>query len=94
MVTCMIRVELHQARTAEQYQRLHQLLGRYGISNVIVADSGRRYRLPPAEYYYSGDATRDQILAIAKQCAAAVDPSYAVVVTQSSSVTWEGLAAA
>jgi hypothetical protein len=90
----MIRVELHQARTAEQYQRLHQQLSRFGINNIIVADNGVRYRLPPAEYCYSGNATRDQLLQAAKQCAASVDPSFAVVVTESTGVAWAGLAAA
>ena len=91
MPSCMIRVELHQARTAEQYHRLHQQLNQYGISNTIVARDGRRYRLPPAEYYYDGTATRDQLLQTSRQCAATVDPSFAVVVTESNGVTWEGL---
>lgn len=91
MANCMIRVELHQARTADQYQRLHEQLSRFGITNTITASTGKRYRLPPAEYYYSGDASRDQLLQTSKQCAAAVDQSFAIVVTESNSVTWEGL---
>lgn len=87
----IIRVELHNARTAAQYERLHALLARHGIGNEIVADNGQRYRLPPAEYYCQGDTSHAYLLGIAKQCAAQVDNSYAVVVTESTIITWEGL---
>jgi hypothetical protein len=94
MATCMIRIELHQARTAEQYQRLHTLLAQYGITNTILGTDGVWYRLPPAEYHYAGAANRDEVLRTSKQCATAVDPSNAVVVTESNGVTWQGLKAA
>lgn len=59
MTRFMIRVELHNARLAAQYERLHALLAAQGIVNEIVADNGQRYQLPPAEYHYSGNATQD-----------------------------------
>jgi hypothetical protein len=87
----MVRVELHRAKGAETYHALYEQLATFGITNEITATDGRRFRLPPAEYYYDGAATRDEVLRIARQCANAVDQSNAVVVTESNGVTWEGL---
>ena len=89
----MIRVELHGASRA-QYSPLHSLLALHGITDVIVADTGVRYRLPPGEYCYNGNATKQQVLTSAKQCAAQIVPAFAVVVTESNGVMWEGLQAA
>jgi hypothetical protein len=91
MSNCVIRVELHNARTSQVYEALHQLMAIHGMHGSIVATNGRRYKLPPAEYYYAGNSSRDAILAAAKQCAAQVDRSYAVVVSDTNSVTWDGL---
>jgi hypothetical protein len=87
----MIRVELHNARLAAQYEQLHTLLAQYGIVNEIVSDKGQRYRLPPAEYYYQGYHTHEQLLATAKQCAGVVDVANSVVVTESTVIAWDGL---
>lgn len=92
MTRFMIRIELHNARLAAQYERLHALLARHGMVNEIVADNGQRYRLPPAEYFCSGNVTHAWVLATAKQCAAQVDSSYSVVVTESTgTIAWDGL---
>jgi hypothetical protein len=91
MANCVIRVELHNARSSEVYDRLHQKLSAHGIVNTIVANDGKRYRLPPAEYYYTGGASRDAVLQTSQQCAAAIDNSYAVLVSDTNSVTWSGL---
>lgn len=91
MTRFMIRVELHNARLAAQYERLHALLAAQGIVNEIVADNGQCYQLPPAEYHYLGNATQDRVLAAAKQCASQVDTDNAVVVAVSTQVVWDGL---
>jgi len=91
MTRFMIRVELHNARLTEQYERLHALLAQHGIVNVIVSDGGQRYRLPPAEYYYYGNSTRETLLATAKQCANQVDWNNSVVVTESTAIIWDNL---
>jgi hypothetical protein len=87
----IIRVELHGERSALQYQRLHHLLAARGIATIIQADDGRRYHLPPAEYYYFGNATAQELRDIAKQCANIVDSSNAVVVVDARMIVWEGL---
>ena len=88
-----IRVELHDA-SWQDYVDLARRLAAHGIVDVIRSDDGRTYKLPPAEYNYQGPATRDQILTVAKDCAASVVSSYAVLVTDAVARTWHGLKAA
>jgi hypothetical protein len=89
----MIRVELHYANEAH-YEKLHTLMAARGMLRYIVADNGSKYLLPPAEYTTVTNSTRDQVVAAAKECAAAVIRSFAVLVTEASAVAWEGLQAA
>jgi len=88
-----IRVELHDA-TWQNYVDLAKRLAEYGIVEVIKSGDGARYKLPPAEYNYAGDATRDQILETARRCAGSVVNSYGVLVTEAVARTWHGLLAA
>jgi hypothetical protein len=90
MTMFMVRPELHRANEAD-YQKLHPLMAARGMLRQIVADDGRKYWLPPAEYVTVTDMSRAQVLAAAKACAAAVVPSYAVVVTEATGVMWDGL---
>lgn len=85
-----IRVELHDA-TWQQYATLAQQLAARSIIDVIVADSGIRYKLPPAEYNYVGSDDIDAIMAKCKASAAATGCKFAVLVTQALLQKWEGL---
>jgi len=87
------RIELHDADWSD-YDRLHTEATKRGFSNVIVAEGGKRYRLPTAEYNFVGTGTRAQILDLAKSAASATGKKFAVIVTESAGRTWEGLAAA
>jgi len=89
MARFTVRVELHNANS-EHYAQLHKKMAAQGFSDIISAD-GRRYRLPPAEYNFDGNATRDQILQKAKVAAGSVITKFAVLVTESNGRTWEGL---
>jgi hypothetical protein len=93
MTTSIVRVELHDA-TYQHYEALHAHMERRGFSRLIKGNDGVWYRLPPAEYHYSGNATRDQLLAAAKESAASVRPGYAVLVTEYTGCSWQGLQAA
>jgi hypothetical protein len=84
------RVELHDA-VWDDYVELHEAMAREGFSQTIVSDNGSTYELPPAEYNYSGNATRSQVLEKAKAAAASTGKSYGVLVTQSAGRTWAGL---
>ena len=85
-----VRIELHNA-SWDDYEALYKHLAGYGITDVITSDQGFQYKMPPAEYNYEGDATRNQVLETCKQCAAKVVKSYAILVTEAVARTWHGL---
>ena len=86
----MIRVEMHGA-SYTHYEKLHALLSAQGVRNFIDGSDGKRYRLPTAEYSYTGPETSDQVLSAVAQSASAVLPNPAVVVTQRNGCMWRGL---
>lgn len=90
MASFTIRVELHNA-DSEDYDKLEKLLAAYLITDVIAADDGTLYRLPPAEYNYQGEKGRNEVMETVKAVAAQVVPSYAVLVSESRSREWYGL---
>jgi hypothetical protein len=92
-VDYIIRVELHGASYAH-YEKLHAVLAAKGVFNVIAGTNGMKYRLPPAEYSYSGSESPAQVLAAVVELAATVLPNPAVLVTQRTACTWQGLLAA
>ncbi|WP_449301659.1 hypothetical protein [Pseudoxanthomonas mexicana] len=90
MADFTIRIVLHDA-TWDEYVAMYQHLAAVGITDQITSDSGTTYRMPPAEYNYQGNATRAQVLDMAKAAAARVVRRYAVLVTESRGRTWHGL---
>jgi hypothetical protein len=86
----MIRVELHKASEVH-YQRLHSVLAAKGVTNTIRADDGSTYKLPPAEYTYSGNESVTAVRDAVGSLAATVLPNPAVVVTQRVGCAWTGL---
>jgi len=93
MARYTIRIELHDA-TWDDYVEMYKHLATQGITDIITSDDGVRYKMPPAEYNYDGNATRAQVLEMAKASAGKVVRSYAVLVTESNGRTWHGLAKA
>jgi hypothetical protein len=85
-----IRVELHNA-TWQNYVDLAKHMAAQGMVDIIKADNGTRYKMPPAEYNYEGQATLKQVMDAVKSCAARVVNSYAVLVTESNGRLWDGL---
>lgn len=85
-----VRVELHDADTWAHYDRLYEYMAQQGFTDILVTDQGR-FKMPPAEYNYEGNATRTEVLAKAKAAASCVVTSYAILVTESAGRTWHGL---
>jgi hypothetical protein len=77
------RVELHDAKTWEDYDKLHAAMEKKGFSRTIVF-GGITYQLPTAEYNYVGEVTRDQVLELAKSAATATGHKFCVLVTESA----------
>lgn len=90
MAAFTTRVELHRAYE-DDYEVLHAAMEERGFSRYITSDDGVTYHLPTAEYNYSGNKTRGQVLALAKAAAAETNKKYAVLVTESKGRTWYGL---
>lgn len=90
MAYFMIRVELHDA-TWQDYDTLHQEMGKEGFSRTIQANDGALYQLPTAEYVIGANGTTEQVLDAAKRAAARTRKSFGVIASQASNSTWTGL---
>lgn len=87
------RIELHDADWND-YVNLHIAMAAQGFVNTVTADDGKVYELPPAEYNFSGNFTRSQVLDRAKAAASKTQKKFAAFVTESAGRTWVGLAVA
>ena len=90
MTSFTVRVELHSA-TYLDYETLHSKMAGQGFSRQITSDSGYTYQLPTAEYNISTDASRSEVLGQAKSAVKATNKTGAVLVTESTGRTWDGL---
>lgn len=90
MTMCTIRVEMHDASWAD-YTNLATYLSNMGITDIIVADNGQRYKMSPGHYIYDGWKTFDQIYNDAVSCANMVGKRFAVTASLASANKWEGL---
>jgi hypothetical protein len=86
-----VRVELHRA-TESDYEQLHEQMETRGFSRTITLDD-EDYQLPPAEYSFEGDKTKEQVHDLAKAAARAVKPAPtpAILVTKSAGRYCSGL---
>lgn len=85
-----IRVELHDANW-QHYVDMAKDLATKGITDVITADDGTSYKMPPAEYNYVGNASIDHVLEATKASAAKTGKRYGVLITEASRRKWVGL---
>lgn len=90
MAKFTIRVELHNA-TRIDYDDLAKRLARHSITDEILASDGKRYKLPPAEYNYVGNATLDQVYDTVKTVAESVGRKFAILANEVTSRNWVGL---
>lgn len=85
-----IRVELHEAAWKD-YVALAESLRRGGIVDTIVGDNNVRYKLPPAEYNYVGNASLEDVFSVTKASANATGRRNAVIVNEVLQRKWVGL---
>lgn len=90
MARFTIRVELHNA-TAKDYTTLATALAAKNITDVITADDGNKYKMPPAEYQCYGELTAVQVRDIAATAAQTTRKKHAILVTEATSRAWIGL---
>jgi hypothetical protein len=91
MANFTVRVELHQAAGAD-YDVLHAAMEQNGFSRFITGDNGQTYHMPWAEYTGSGSLTSAQVRDIARDAANTTKKGNAILVTESTSRAWIGLA--
>lgn len=84
-----IRVVLHDA-TYNQYEMLASAMASKGMYDVVKADNGGLYRLPPGEYATESDASIQNVRDAAAWAANSTGARYSVRVTQGPS-SWVGL---
>ncbi len=85
-----VRVELLDAEEAD-YDTLWDEMKAEGFKRTVKDSDGVKCRLPPAEYSYRGDATRDDVLTKAKAAAAKTGKKHRILVTESAGRTWHNL---
>jgi len=86
----MTRVELHQA-TWNDYEALHNQMQAQGFSRTIVGDTGLVFNLPPAEYFYTGIITVQNVLLKARTAAAMTQKKHSILVSEYVNAAWENL---
>ena len=84
------RVELHDAKTWADYDKLHAAMRKQGFTQTIET-KGKITHLPSAEYNRIGTLTKEQVLESAKGAAASTGHKFSVLVTESSGRTWYNL---
>lgn len=90
MTMFSIRVELHGASSSD-YEALATSLASINVVDTIVGDNGIRYKLPPAEYNYVGQATMEQVHEAIRAATSTVGRPYAVVTNEVRQRIWVGL---
>ena len=77
------RVELHDAKSSEDYERLHAEMAKDGFSRTIqLQDETTIYQLPTAEYNKSAELTTAQVLELAKTAATRTGKKFSVLITK------------
>jgi hypothetical protein len=84
------RVELHDAKTWEDYNKLHIAMEKEGFTRTIRTDN-ESYQLPTAEYNRDAALTKEEILESAKKAASTTGHKFAVLVTESNGRLWHNL---
>ncbi len=90
MASFTIRVELHDANW-QHYVDMAKDLASKGITDEIAADNGTRYKMPPAEYNYDGNASIESVHNAAVASAQKTGRRHAVLVTEALRRRWVGL---
>ena len=77
------RIELHDAKTSEDYENLHTEMAKEGFTRTIqLQGESTIYQLPTAEYNKSAELTTAQVLELAKKAAAKTGKKFSVLVTK------------
>ncbi len=90
MAVFTTRVELHGASHGD-YQTLHAEMDREGFYRAIRLDDDGWGLLPTAEYFRSGELTKEEVLDSAREAAKATGKACSILVTEAAGRCWAGL---
>ena len=89
------RVELHDANDYDDYETLHKAMENKGFTRYIAdSNSGTKYHLPWAEYNFSGNENRSDVLNLAIAASKITRKKASILVTESNGRTWDNLSLA
>ena len=76
------RVELHDAKTAEDYEKLHTEMAKDGFERTVQKTGEPAYHLPTAEYNLNSEKNSSLVLDLAKKAATRTGKKFSVLVTK------------
>lgn len=85
MARYTVRVELLDAKTASDYEMLHEEMSKDGFYRTIqIQGENLVYQMPSAEYNYvnRGDLNTPGVLELAKTAAKRTDKAFSLLVTK------------
>lgn len=91
MAQFTVRVVLHDSNDESDYETLWEAMALDGFERTITGDSGKTYRLPPAEYAFSGDVEPSEVCDRAAKAAKTTGLKHGVLVTEAKRRNWVGL---
>lgn len=91
MAQFTVRVELRGATESDVAVLNTEMEKRRFSRTIAPAHAGKRYRLPAGEYDFTGEATAQGVMDLAKSAAAVTGRVYTVLVTEVGHRTWYNL---
>jgi hypothetical protein len=91
MASFTIRMVLHDYATALDYQLLSNALALNNITDVVMADNGTRWKMPPGEYQFVGNLTIQQVHNICASAANSTRKRHSILITELGGRFWTGL---
>lgn len=85
------RVELHDAKWPDDYDRLHIAMAKKFFKKTIFGSDGSNYCLPTAEYHREASISLADILKDAMGMADTIGKKYSIISSECLNITWEYL---
>jgi hypothetical protein len=82
MAAYLIRIELHNATWPDDYNTLHAAMHEAGFDHRLLADDGKYYRLPTAEYSINGNYTILAVRTAANEAAVSTGRSAEILIVE------------
>ena len=91
MAHFLVRIELHEAKWPDDYNKLHVFMGNSGFSKTIIDSNGTLLELPTAEYYKDSTNAIATVQQNASKAAALVGKKFGIVVAECAKIIVDGL---